>query len=370
METRIERLSPANPDELTCFVQLERLLLRSEPFYVSDIDADVAFRLSGASAFFHDARIALFISHAAGQPVGRCAAMVLPRYQAAKGEAVGFIGYFAALDGQADAIGQMLAEAEAWLRSQGVTRVIAPYNGNPLFGYGAMIEGFDQESWVPLGWNPAWYGACFTAAGYRPRYPLWYYTIDLTSEAFAGANRLTTRNRAVKVRKVRKGHWHEDLETIRRLIALTFTREWEFTELTSEEMREYFDAQHPYLSREQLLIAEVDGHTAGFCIGQPNRNAIMRTFHGSLGLINAMKLKHEMHQFDGAGLIMIGVLREFRGMGVARSLAVNLYRHYAQHGQTRSGYYFVNDQNASSRAFAQSIGGQGSIQFMCYDKDL
>ena len=370
METRIEHLSPKNPDELNRFVQLERKLLHDKPYYVSDIDVDVAFRLSGASAFFHDALITLYICQTNGQPVGRCAAMVLPRHQAAKGESVGFIGYFAASDGQTDAIVQMLAEAEAWLRAQGVTRVIAPYNGSPLFGYGVMIEGFDQESWVPMGWNPIWYDSLFRAAGYRPKYPLWYYTIDLTSEAYANANRLTTRNRSVKVRKIRKGHWHEDLEIIRRLIALTFTREWEFTELTGDEMREYFDAQRPYLSREQLLIAEVDGHTAGFCIGQPNRNAIMRSFQGSLGLINAVKLKHEMHRFDGAGLIMIGVLREFRGMGVARSLAVNLYRHYAQHGQTRSGYYYVNDQNASSRAFAESIGGQGSIQFMCYDKEL
>ena len=78
METRIEHLSPKNPDELNRFVQLERQLLHDKPYYVSDIDVDVAFRLSGASAFFHDALITLYICQTNGQPVGRCAAMVLP----------------------------------------------------------------------------------------------------------------------------------------------------------------------------------------------------------------------------------------------------------------------------------------------------
>ena len=370
MDIRIERLDPHDSDELNRFVRLERKILGKERFHVSDFDADIVDRLAGSSAFFHDSAVALFIAHKGIHPVGRCAAFIMPRYQKSKRENVGFIGYFAAAADQAEAISAMLHDAETWLKLQSVSRVIAPYNGSPFFGYGVMIDGFDEEAKVPFGWNPPWYADYLKSSGYLPRYPLWYYSIDLTSEAFANANRLTTRNHLVKVRPIRKGHWHEDLETIRRLIGLTYTREWAFSELTSEEMQEYFDSKRPYLSRQQVLLAEVEGHTAGFCIGQPCWNAVIRSFEGNIGLRNALKLKHEIHQYDGAGLIMIGVLREYRGIGVARSLAVHLYRHYAQHGQKEAGYYFVNEENTGSRAFAEMIGGSGSAAYMVYDKML
>jgi hypothetical protein len=51
--------------------------------------------------------------------------MISHRYQAFRGEAIGFIGFFAAAEHAEGAVQAILHHAEAWLAARGVTPFIA-----------------------------------------------------------------------------------------------------------------------------------------------------------------------------------------------------------------------------------------------------
>ena len=62
-------------------------------------------------------------------------------------------------------------------------------------------------------------------------------------------------------------------------------------------------------------------------------------------------------RYRRAGLLGIGALPAYRGTGLAQRLAIALYSRYEERGLKEAFYYPVNEENARSRNFAESLGG-------------
>lgn len=365
-------ISPSDHKALKRFIELERTLIGHNPFYTSELDADMMKRLSGKSAYFKDnMQYVLYIAVRDGKDVARCSALISPRYQAAKGAegaGVGFIGFFAAAPGCGPEVAAMLAAAESWLRARHITRIIAPYNGAALLGLGLLTAAYDEEPMFPAVWTPPYYVDYITAAGFAPRYPLWFYDIDFSSERYRAFKRRAAENSTVKVRPLDKKRWASEMDMLRRLFNETFREEWEFAPMSAAEFGEFFDALKPILDPRSALFAEVNGKTAGWCLGFPDWGALFRAFQGKVGPIKILRLMLNAGKYKRAGLVGIGVLDEYKGQGVAQSLAAALYGYYEERGMKGSLYYPVNDHNLRSRRFAESLGGTGRVVMHCYDK--
>lgn len=369
-DTTVREVCPGNAKALKSFAALERQWIGSNPLFVSEIDADVIKGLSGRSEFFSEMDHTLFVAANAGRDVARCAAMINRRYQKAKNERTGFIGYFAAAPGVEPAVRAMLERSEAWLRNRGVDRIIAPFNGAAILGSGVRSAGFDEEPIFPFGWQPAYYTEYLVASEYEPTYPLWFYTVDFSSEKYRAAKRRAAENKKVLVRPVNRKLWNQELETFRVLFNETFQDEWEFHPMTSGEFHEFFDPMKPMLDPRQMLIGEIDGEPAGFCLGMPDWSPLFRSFKGKLGPVQIVRLMLGAQRYRRAGLLGIGALPAFRGTGLAQRLAIALYSRYEQLGLKEAFYYPVNEHNAPSRKFAESMGGTGRVLAHGYDKRL
>jgi GNAT superfamily N-acetyltransferase len=367
----IREVLSSDPLALKRFVTLVHEVMASHPLFYSELDSDVLRQLSGKSSFFRDMRYALFIASNGAHDVARCAALINPQYQDAKNEPVGFIGYFAAAPGYEPQVKMMLEHAEAWLSNRGVTRIIAPYNGSVFLGsLGLRTDAFDEEPAYPFGWHPPYYADYFKDSGYTPTYPLLSYVIDFSSERYRSMVQRACDNTQVRVRAIERRTWNNDLETVRRLLNETFTEEWEHCPTTSDQFHEILDSLKPILDTRQTLIAEVDDNPAGFCWGMPDWAPLFRTLKGKLGPRQIIKLLLGSGHYLRAGLIMIGVLPDQRGKGVARKLAAALFRRYEQKGLEKSLYHLVNENNTVSRLFAESMGGKGRVIYHVYDKKL
>lgn len=353
------------------FVHLERQVVGGNPLFYAEPDADIAKALSGGSAFFSETEHALFVASADGADRARCAALINRRYQAAKNEAVGSIGYFAAAPDSPTPVKSMLERAEGWLRERGVTRVIAPFNGAAMLGAGIRTGGFDQSPMFPFAWHPPYYSAYLDEAGYTRAFPFWFYTVDFGSEAYrATTQRVDERVATFTIRPVSKKRWDEDLDTLRTLLNETFEDEWEFHPMQRDEFHEFFGPMKPILDTRQMLIGEVDGQPAGWCLGMPDLSPLFRSFKGKVGPLQILKLLLQAGRYQRAGLLGIGVRRQYRSTGLAQALAVTLYRRYQERGLREAFYYPVNESNERSRRFAESMGGRGQVLYHCYDKTL
>ncbi len=369
-ETTVREVPTTNARALRSFVALERQWVGSNPLFVSEIDADVIKGLSGRSAFFSDMEHTLFLASNGGRDVARCAALVNHKYQKAKKEHVGFIGHFAAAPGEEPGVRAMFERSEAWLRERGVVRVIAPFNGAAILGAGVRSSAYDEEPLFPFGWQPPYYSEYLHALGYEPSYPLWYYTVDFTSEKYRTAKRRASENKKVVVRSINKKRWSQDLETFRVLFNECFRDEWEFHPQSTGEFHEFFDPMKPVLDPRHMLVGEVDGEPAGFCLGMPDWSPLFRSFKGNLGPIQIIRLMLSAGRYRRAGLLGIGALPAYRGTGLAQCLAIALYSRYEERGLQEAFYCPVNGDNARSRNFAESMGGKGRVLAHCYDKRL
>jgi ribosomal protein S18 acetylase RimI-like enzyme len=369
-ETAVRQLPPDDLAQLKAFVQLEGKLIGLNPQYVSELESEIMRLLGGKTAMVQEMTSALFVASYDGIDKARCVALINRRYQEAKREKVGFIGYFAAAPDAESEVTALLNTAESWLQAHAVERIIAPCNGAGLLGFGLLTTDFKDDPVFPFQWHPPYYQTYFQNAAYQPSYPLWVYIIDFSSAKFQAAQQRVQGNQAVHVRPIDTDQWDTDLEIYRHLFNECFVDEWEFHPYTEAEFRWFFNVLKRTPAVKQMLIAEVEGQPAGFCWGMPDWTPMFRALKGKMGFWQIIKMIFHAGRYKRAGLLGIGVLPDYRGSGAAQALAVHLYNMYQKRGFKEAFYFTVNDTNIPSRRFAESIGGTGKIQYYCYDKQL
>lgn len=369
-ESIITTIDASNKSALKRFVSLERKLLKNYSLYISEIDGDVIKLFNGKSKMFKDMEFALFIVSKEGEDVGRCAAIINKRFQAEKQPGSGFIGFFAAAKDCSGEVGELFKAAEKWLKEKGVTKIIAPSNGGAPQSMGFLATGYDEDPMFPFPWHPPYYQAYIESLNYKPAYPLWYYEINFSSKKYQEAKQRYGNNHSDNIRSISKKNWDKDIATLIGLLNKTFLNEWEFTALGNAVAKEFFGPMKSILDPRQIQFAEVDGKPVGFCLALPDLTPLFRSFKGSVGLFDIPKLLFMTKKFKRGGILGIGVLDEYRGKGISKTLAFKVYGFHESLGLKTSLYYPVNESNKESRGFAESIGGEGRMMYMVYDKIL
>lgn len=135
-------------------------------------------------------------------------------------------------------------------------------------------------------------------------------------------------------------------------------------------LNEFVDQIKLVIDPQQFLLAEVDGQAAGFCFGFPDWAPLFRSFNGTVGPLQILRLLLRAKRYDRAGLLAIGVRDTYRGRHIGQTLAATLYRRYEELGLHGALYYPVNDHNLASRRLAESFGATGRILYTAYDKPL
>ncbi len=366
----VQTISPSDAKGLMRFAVLERSLLSKYPFYVSNFDTDVVRHLSGQSPAGKRFNICSFIGIQDGRELARCAALINPEYQVAKGERVGFIGYFAAAIECDSCVSSMLNQAEAWLKQQGVTRIIAPFNGNALMGLGFRTADFDQEPVMLGGWNPQYYSEYFTQTGYQAKYPMFAYEFDFSSPSYLEARDRVTGKHDFQIRPLNKKHWLSELDLFRTVINDNFIDEWLWYPISLDVFIDIFELMKPMIDVHQMLVAEVGGNPAGVVISYPDWNPLVRKFQGKAGNIEKIQFLLRGGRYKAAGIIIVAVNKEYRGKGIARALEMAVLSRYERLGLKKGYCHTVDEDNLASRKTQESAGGVAHLQYHAYDKNI
>jgi GNAT superfamily N-acetyltransferase len=364
----IKQINMLDSGSIKKFAQLERKLISKYPLFVSHFDHDILNYFSGKSAYSDRMSIQGFIASDGGEDVARCAAMINPRFQEAKKENVGFIGYFAGAEGYGEVVAEMFTQAESWLKSSEVSRVIAPFNGNAMLGYGLLTDGYDEEPILTNGWNPPYYVAYFEQAGYQPRYPQLVYTTDFNSPLYRKEVERAKTSKAFKARPIDMKRWRADLDVFRELTNEGFSTEWEWYPLSSDEFFESFNNIKLIYDPGLMMLAEIDGQPAGISIGFPNWNPLIRSCRGKLGILEYMRFILKGKHFENGGHVIASVKPEFAGMGIGRSMVALVCNRYEQLGLKKAFGYTINVDNKKSRRMNEALGGIERLLYHVYDK--
>ena len=374
----------AGKADLAAFIDLAYRLNRSDPNWVPPLRTEMAELLTPGKNPFHDhATMQLFLARRGGVVVGRISAhidhLALAQPPAlGMGPGTGNWGLFEA-DDAATALA-LIAAAEAWLKQQGMTRVLAPISLSIWEEPGLLTMGHDHPPTVMMGHdNPAYQG-WIEGDGYRLVKTLKTYDLDITHQFPPLIQRIVQsgeRNDRVTIRQVKLKHFDREARIIIDILNDAWSNNWGFVPITETEIAYTGKKLRPLVREDLILIAEYDGRPVAFMMTLPDLNEVLRGLDGRLLPFGWAKLLWWLRRPRGRTIRvpLMGVLRKYQATRLASQLAFMMIEHIRQtavvnYGFTRGEIGWILEDNQGMVAIADAIGCALNKEYSIYEKPL
>ena len=366
------------------FVDLGREFAAREPHFVPQLRSEQLELVNPAkNPFFEHADVQLFIARREGKPVGRISAHIdhlaleLPQEQG-MGPGTGLFGYFDAEDeGVASAL---LARAEEWLRSRGMTRVLGPISLSIWEEPGLLVTGQDHPPMIMMGHHPAHYTQWIEQAGFSEAKRLLTYDLDVQQEFPPLIRRIVKsgeRNERIHVRKVDKSKWDEEVETILHILNDAWSNNWGFIPFTEAEIAHAGKKLKPIIHEDLNMVAELDGKPVAFMLTFPDINRPLKEIGGKLLPFGWFKLLRWLKKPKQADMRvpLMGVLKELHNSRLASQLAFMMISEIRDVAATkykarRGEIGWILDDNQGMKAIADAIDSRVNREYVVYEKAL
>jgi len=337
----------------------------------------------GKNPFFGHARAQLFIAKVDGKPVGRISAHIdelalqVPKEQGF-GPGTGMFGYFGA-DSEAVAHA-LLAEAEKWLLSEEMTRVLGPISMSIWEEPGLLVRGQDHPPMIMMGHHPAHYRGWIESYGFTTAKTLLTYDLPADREFPPLIQRIVKsgeRNSRINVRQVVKKRWDSEAAIILSILNDAWSGNWGFVPFTPDEIAYAGKKLRPIIFEPLNMIAELDGEPVAFMLTFPDINQVLAKINGKLFPFGWFHMLRWLHFPKGSGMRvpLMGVKKELHNSRMASQLAfmmIDQIRRTADelYESKRGEVGWILDDNKGMVAIADAINSKINREYIVFGKDL
>lgn len=366
------------------FVDLPFRLYADDPNWVPPLKGEaLGLLLPEKNGWFSHAKAQLFLAERGGELVGRISAhidtlaLTMPTEQGF-GPGVGQWGLFDAIDGEVAA--KLIATAEDWLRTQGMTRALGPISMSIWEEPGLLIDGYDHPPTIMMGHAKPEYRGWIETAGYSGVKQLMTYDLDITQDFPPIVRRIIQsgeRNERIRVREVDKLKFDQEAAIILDILNDAWSDNWGFVPLTPPEIKDVGVKLKPIVFNDLIRIAELDGKPVAFMITLPDLNEAIKPLKGSLLPFGWAKLLLWLRRpkVRTMRVPLMGVVKELQSSRMASQLAFMMIEYIrrasVQHyGATRGEIGWILDDNQGMRSIAETIDSKVNKVYQVYGKDL
>ncbi|MBN2972360.1 dATP pyrophosphohydrolase [Roseomonas aeriglobus] len=366
------------------FVDLPFRLYADDPNWVPPLKGEaLGLLLPEKNGWFSHAKAQLFLAERGGELVGRISAhidtlaLTMPPEQGF-GPGVGQWGLFDAVDGEVAA--KLIATAEDWLRTQGMTRALGPISMSIWEEPGLLIDGYDHPPTIMMGHAKPEYRGWIETAGYSGVKQLMTYDLDITQDFPPIVRRIIQsgeRNERIRVREVDKSKFDQEAAIILDILNDAWSDNWGFVPLTPPEIKDVGVKLKPIVFNDLIRIAELDGKPVAFMITLPDLNEAIKPLKGSLLPFGWAKLLLWLRRpkVRTMRVPLMGVVKELQASRMASQLAFMMIEYIrrasVQHyGATRGEIGWILDDNQGMRSIAETIDSKVNKVYQVYGKDL
>ena len=368
----------------TAFLRVPHLVFADDPNWVPPLKSEALGLITPEkNGWFSHAKAQLFLAERGGRVVGRISAHIdtLALDMAAdKGFGPG-CGQFGLLDAEDKGIADtLIATAEAWLRDQGMNRVIGPVSMSIWEEPGLLIEGYDHPPTVMMGHAKPEYRGWIEDAGYRPVKQLMTYELDITQEFPPIVKRIIQsgeRNPRIVVREVDKSKFKEEAAIILAILNDAWSDNWGFVPLTEPEIDDVGVKLKPIVFNDLIRIAELDGKPVAFMITLPDLNEAIAPLKGNLLPFGWAKLLLWLRRpkVRTMRVPLMGVVKELQSSRMASQLAFMMIEYIrraavTRYGASRGEIGWILDDNQGMRSIAETIESHVNKVYQVYEKAL
>jgi hypothetical protein len=366
------------------FIDLAYRLNEGDPNWVPPLRSEVVELLTpGKNPFHEHAEMQLFLARRSGRVVGRISAhfdrlaLAMPPEQG-MGPGTGNWGLLEATDEAV--VHALIAAAEAWLRAQGMNRVLAPISLSIWEEPGLLVKGHDHPPTVMMGHDAPQYQGWVEGAGYLPAKSLFTYELDITQDFPPLVQRITAsgeKNSRVNVRNVDKSRFAEEAATILSILNDAWSSNWGFVPLTDNEIVYAGKKLKPLIFNKLNTIAELDGEPVAFMMTLPNINEPIAAIKGRMFPFGWARLLWWLWRprVRTMRVPLMGVVRRLQSSRMASQLAFMMIEHIRRNAlkdfdATRGEIGWILDDNQGMVAIADAIESTINKEYVIYEKTL
>jgi len=371
----------ASKADKKAFVELAYRLNLSDPNWVPPLKDEVRGLITpGKNPWFEHAEAAFFLAFRPGSPlpVGRISAQVDQLVLAHMGAGLGQWGMFEAED---EEVAQaLLAAAEGWLRSRGMTRSMGPFSLGIWDEPGLLVMGHDHPPMVMMGHNSPAYPAWIEAAGYHGVKDLYTYDVPADRPFPPLVGRIIAsgeKNPRIRLRRVDKSRFDEEAALILSILNEAWSDNWGFIPLTEAEIAYAGKKLKPIVLEELILVAEYDGEAVAFMMGLPDVNEFLMDLKGELFPFGFLKLLWRLKRMRprGGRVPLMGVKKKLHATRLASQLAFMMIEQIrrdanARYGMVRAEVGWILDDNAPMLSIAGAIESRRNRTYRIYERPL
>ena len=326
----------SNAREFKQFYQFQNRLYRNCPTYVPSLDFDQKHTLAHSPCLDYCQQKLLLCFDETGQVVGRCCAIINPRYNELYGTRRMRFGWTDFIE-DIEVARALLTTAEKWGRSQGMTEIHGPLGYNTMYKQGLVVEGFDSVPQSNNLYNFPYYRDYFERLGFEKEADWIQYRFPVDQPLPEKLHRLAallTERFRLHVADI------EQLKKRKDLIA-KFFKEYNdaflavrnFVPFTEKEIAEEGASYIDRLSNDlSCIVMGSDGDIAAFGICIPSLSQALQKANGHLFPVGWWHLLRAQKHYDTVDMMLVGVSPKWHDKGLSAILHSYLGRRWQENG--------------------------------------
>ncbi len=367
------------------FVEFQWEVYKDDPYWAPSLVSEREdFIDPDVNPFHEHAKVRYFVARRDGRIVGRIAGLINERHNEYWDEKVGFFGLYEVLEDR-EASDALLAAAEDFVRSEGMTAIRGPMSFSTNEECGLLVDGWNGPPVLLTTYNPRYYADFIAGQGYAKAQDLYAYCADLSQYTPDGAGvnpkvmrvveRIRERNN-IKIQPFDTRNFDAEAERFKRVYNAAWSKNWGFVPLTDDELDYEIKQLRPFVDFDVVFFAEKDGETIGAMLPLPDINQLLLRAYprpgepewwSMLKLVYWWKIRKSITTIRGfAG----GVIEEYRGIGVDALLFWETLCAGLRQGYKWMEISWVLESNRPMRQTAANFNAEHYRTYRVYEKGL
>jgi hypothetical protein len=370
-EIRIDRVGTKR--DLKRFIRFPWRVYRGDPRWVPPLLSEVKAKLDrDKNPFFEHAVMELFLAGRGGETTGRIAAIIDEDHNRIHGEKAVFFGLYESLN-DPETAAALLDAASAWGADRGMDVLRGPMNLSLNDECAFLVEGFDSPPAIMMPYNPKYYMDLMAACGLVKAKDLYAFRMSRDHEVAAKVAAIVERSQKefpFSLRTVDMKNLGRESEIVARIYNGGWAKNWGFVPWTVNEMKHMVKALKAIVDPELVIFAEREGRPAGFALGIPNYNEILKGVNGRLFPFGVFKLLWNRRKIKGMRAAVFGLMPEYFHTGLSYVLYAELEKRAVRRGYEWGELSWQLEDNEPINRFAASIGARLYKRYRIYERRI
>jgi GNAT superfamily N-acetyltransferase len=352
------------------FCELPYRLYRSDPLWVAPLRSVEYRRWSpehNASLRWRWCR--RFVIRRKDRVVGRIAAVIDEEFSRRWLPGAGFLGFFECAEDD-EAAQALLAAAEDALRHENRTCLLGPINLTTQDEVGLLVDGDGTPPMILSPYNPPYYERLLSAFGFTPRCEYHAYRCSPDCPQAPAIGRLLRwhSGSGLAIRPSDRNRWAAETRLLFDLYNASFAQTWGFVPLSWEEFDERARTFRSFYDPEFVLFAQRQGRPVGFALVLPDINEALARAAGWPWPLVWLRLALAVRRIRQVRFILLGVLPEATGVGVAALLAHEAVSVARRRGIRTAELSLVHGDNHRVTHVIEAFAGQKCKTYRLFEK--